>query len=108
MIQYSLSILDEKDVPIYRKMAYSYLAILYVSKEDYESGVKYLSLRDSVNFEISNNEITFQIAQFQDELEKQKANADVLALQARIELVQMENRNNNIIDAFFHVFFHVL
>ena len=97
MIFKSLSILDKKDVPIYRKMAYDFLAKIYVEDAAYKDAVKYFKLRDSVNYAINNNEVKFQIEQFQDKLEKQKNQNDVLNLKAKIELGEMKTRIDNTI-----------
>ena len=97
MIFKSLSILDKMDVPIYRKMAYNFLARIYVEVKDYKDAVKYLKLRDSVNYAINNNEVKFQIEQFQDKLEKQKNQNDVLNLRAKIDMAEIKNRTDNII-----------
>ncbi len=97
MIFKSLKILDKNDVPIYRIMAYNFLAKIYVDEESYKEAVKYLKLRDSVNYAISNNEVKFQIEQFQDKLEKQKNQNDVLNLEATIEIGEMKDKVDNTI-----------
>jgi signal transduction histidine kinase len=97
MIFKSLKILDKNDVPIYRKMAYNFLAKIYVDEESYKEAVKYLKLRDSVNYAINNNEVKFQIEQFQDKLEKQKNQNDVLNLEAKIEIGEMKDKVDNTI-----------
>ena len=92
----SLEILDANDVPIYRKMAYEYLAMLYVDIGDYQTGIEYVQLRDSVNYSISNNEIRFQINQFQDRLKKEQSKNEVIILNGKIDLAEYENRSKNI------------
>ena len=96
VIYESLEILDVSDIPIYRKMAYEYLAMLYVDKGDYQKGMKYVRLRDSVNFKISNNEIRFQINQFQDRLKKEQSENKMVILNGKIDLAEYENRSKNI------------
>tara|TARA_R110002050_G_scaffold245367_1_gene382949 strand:+ start:9756 stop:11399 length:1644 start_codon:yes stop_codon:yes gene_type:complete len=88
----ALAILDKMDVPIYRKMAYTFLSILYDDEKDYKNTVKYLKLRDSVNYEINNDKITFQLNQFQEKLQQQKAETEKMYLQAQVEIAQYQRQ----------------
>lgn len=97
MLLSSLEILDQYEVAIYRKMAYDFLAILYIEMKDYENGIKYMKLRDSVNYMINNSQIKFRITQFQDELERQRAESDLMTLQAKVEIAEVKNNRDSII-----------
>ena len=96
----SIAILDIHDVPVYRKMAYANYAIIYKSLRKFEESVTYLNLRDSVNQRINNNQITFQISQFQERLEEESNNARLMALHSKIEMKELENKTNKVILTF--------
>lgn len=96
-IETSLEILDQHDVPIYRKMAYANLAMVYRDTENYKKCTRYLNLRDSVNHEINNNELIFQFSQFQNRLEDEKNARELMALQAKVEMAEVENKNQEIL-----------
>ncbi len=93
----SLVILDQEDVPIYRKMAYANLAMIYRDIEDYKNSTLFLNLRDSVNYEINNNQLIFQFSQFQDRLEDEKNTRELMKLKAKVEIAEVENRNQDIL-----------
>ena len=97
LIQNSIIILDKKDVPIYRKMAYDYLSMLYYLQENFKKSVEYFKLRDSVNYEINNNAISFQIAEYQNKLDNQRNENKMLALEARVEIAELESDRNNML-----------
>lgn len=97
MLLSSIKILDRYEVAIYRKMAYEFLAIIYIEIEDYENGINYMKLRDSVNHTINNNQIKFRITQFQDELERQRAESDLMTLQAKVEIAEVKSNRDSII-----------
>lgn len=93
----AVSILDEKDIPIYRKMVYANFAITYKKLKDFEKSTIYLGLRDSVNFVINNNLNKFQVSQFQKRIEEEKSASDHKVLEAQIEMARVQNQKNKII-----------
>ena len=66
----ALELLDKKDVPNYRKMAYAQLAYSYIQMKEFEKAVTFLTFRDSVNYEINNSELAFIIAQKNREIDE--------------------------------------
>jgi signal transduction histidine kinase len=95
LIENSVKILDMQDVPVYRKMAYDYLSKLYYRLKEYKKSVEYFQVRDSVNYEINNSAIAFQIAEYQGELDKQKNANDILALEAQVEIGNIKSERDN-------------
>lgn len=95
IIYKTLEILDDKDIPIYRVMAYGHLSHLYIGIGDFRNGLKYVRLRDSVNYEINSNEITFHINQLQDRLKNEKETLDLLKLKGKVDRAEYENNWKN-------------
>ncbi len=96
-INSALKVLDKNDVPIYRKMAYANLAMVYRNTKDFKKSTYYLNLRDSVNFEINNNELNFQFSQFQAKLDEEKTARELLELKSKVQMQNLENRNQEIL-----------
>jgi signal transduction histidine kinase len=97
VLKESVSILNHYDVAIYKKMTYRLLAILYIEMKNYENGVRYMKLRDSVNNVINNSQIQFEITQFQNELESQRAENDLMTLRARVEIAEVKSNRDGLV-----------
>lgn len=94
---FAIEILDQTDVKTYRKMAYEQLGILYGKTFHYEDALKYIKLRDSVNFEINNHRTDFAIAKLKADVKTAKARQEKNAFKAKIAVGLLKNRNNKLI-----------
>jgi signal transduction histidine kinase len=92
--------LDQNDVLIYRKMCYASLSVTYLSLHNYEKSIHFLNLRDSVSLEINNNQIQFQVSQFQSKLEEEQISRELMTLETKIEMIELENQRNSILVIF--------
>ena len=92
MVFNAIDFLDIEDEPVYRKLAYDFLARIYDETKNYKEAVLYLKLRDSVYYAINSNVIKFKIEQFQNSLKTEKTQNEKILLQGKVELAEYESK----------------
>ncbi len=93
----ALDLLDKKDVPSYRKMAYAELAYCYIQMKEFEKAVTFLTYRDSVNYEINNSQLAFIIAEKNREIEEKQKQEKLQKLETEIKIAALNEKNKVII-----------
>lgn len=90
----ALDLLDDYDVPIYRQMAYHELSQTYITLNDFKNAVKYLSLRDSVNYELKNNETQFKIQKLVERAESLEESKQLNELENQVAIAKLKDRSD--------------